>query len=74
MVSGECVSAFQGHDDLINYVTEMSNDNLVNCSDDYTLKIWDINSLKCIVTLKGHNHYVQYAIVNGDTQLLNDTK
>jgi WD40 repeat protein len=31
---------------------------VVSCSDDNTLRIWDVSRGECIVTLSGHEHWV----------------
>ncbi|CAF0928435.1 unnamed protein product [Brachionus calyciflorus] len=68
MVSGECVSIFQGHDDWINYVTEMSNGNLSIIQIKRSNRI-DFKISQSIHNTS-HNHYIQCAIVNGNTELI----
>lgn len=70
--TGECVQTFQGHRDWLYTVTfiprdgqvespEQSNYGLASAGADRTLKLWDVQSGKCLRTLQGHTDWV-YAI------------
>jgi WD40 repeat protein len=77
-LSNECHGTFQGHKGCILTVKKYGNDSLISTSTDNTVKVWDINTMKCINTLRGHTHDVrtgvvinQYAVLSGsrDTTL-----
>ena len=45
-----------------NYVNQTYKDYLCSCSDDKTIKIWDMVSLNCVCTLEGHKDKINYFI------------
>jgi WD40 repeat protein len=34
---------------------------VVSCSNDKTLRVWDVSRVECIATLTGHEHKVGYS-------------
>ena len=44
----------KGHDDSVITCLQVKGDLIVSGSDDNTLKLWSISSLKCVSTLNGH--------------------
>ena len=52
-----------------NYVNNTYKDFLCSCSDDKTIKIWDLISLNCVCTLEGHNDKINY-FIQGDKGFL----
>jgi WD40 repeat protein len=42
----------------INMISLISNDKFTTCSDDQTIKLFDINTFECIRIFFGHKHYV----------------
>ena len=49
-----CSAVISGHHGSVNYITQLSNGNLATCSDDSSIKIWDIVTNKLIATLEEH--------------------
>lgn len=48
------------HDDCTNCITFIDQATFTSCSDDKTVKMWDIRNLKaCMYTLKGHTNWVK---------------
>jgi hypothetical protein len=39
-------------------ITLLSNDKFTTCSDDQTIKLFDINTFECIRVFFGHKHFV----------------
>ena len=57
--------SIKAHSDSVNNLLQLKNGNLVSCSKDKTIKIWDIsnlNEIKELYTLKGHNNSVNKVI------------
>nr|WP_277879921.1 hypothetical protein [Leptolyngbya sp. FACHB-36] len=53
VVNGQCLQILQGHSSLIFSVAfSADGKNLVSSSMDETIKIWDLQTYKCIGTLK----------------------
>ena len=59
MEKSECIKKLNGHTNSITSIT-VSNDEktLISGSFDKSIKIWDLNSGKCIKTLFGHDGHV----------------
>ena len=49
------ISSFIGHTKSVNLIILFANTQLISCSDDTTIKVWDINNFQCIKTLLGHD-------------------
>ena len=48
------------HDDCVNCVTFLDNCTFVTCSDDHTIRLWDIRSPRaCLEVLRGHTGWVK---------------
>eukprot|EP00123_Amoebidium_parasiticum_P001163 comp122121_c0_seq1/m.48993 comp122121_c0_seq1/g.48993 ORF comp122121_c0_seq1/g.48993 comp122121_c0_seq1/m.48993 type:complete len:446 (-) comp122121_c0_seq1:75-1412(-) len=56
---GRC-SVLRGHTDIINSV-RLHNGKLLSASDDYTLRLWDIETQMCLQVYEGHNAEVNCA-------------
>ncbi|KAK8808496.1 hypothetical protein WA158_008397 [Blastocystis sp. Blastoise] len=48
-----------GHSDWINDILVWDDDRIITCSDDKTIKVWDLKKSKCIGTLIGHTSFVK---------------
>ena len=49
------------HSDYVNSLLLLSDGRLASCSDDKTIKIYNINNnYHCDITLEGHTHSVSY--------------
>ncbi len=46
------------HSGEVNCIEMISNEKLVSGSSDKTLKVWDLNTYECILTLNGHTDWV----------------
>merc|ERR1711908_161724 len=53
--------SLNGHADLVRCVCPLLGGKLASCSDDKSIRIWDMGVKRCIEVLKGHTFYV-YAI------------
>ena len=72
--NGECLHTFEGHEDMVggcevykmdgaNWATRASGvaceaDRALTCSDDRTLRVWDLEKNNCLHTLGGHNQII----------------
>ena len=45
---------WKGHTDRVNTLIKINNDNIVSCSSDRTIRIWDIKTNKSIGIINGH--------------------
>ena len=57
-----CVASLNGHIDEVKSVTPLADGRLASCSDDRTIKIWDLSipdGQQCVATLKGHTWVVK---------------
>lgn len=57
--------SIKAHSDSVNNLLQLKNGNLISCSKDKTIKIWDIsnlNDIKELYTLKGHHNSVNKII------------
>ena len=60
------VTTLKGHTDFITNII-IYEDKLISCSDDKTIKIWNLKDFsEGGVTLKGHTHWVSNIITYGD--------
>lgn len=60
MDSLNCVKTLKEHSKSVNSIKLIEENLLVSCSDDHTLKIWDLDEGKCIRTLEGGLFYFIY--------------
>ena len=63
---GVKVTSYQAHDDIIRQIILMKGIGFATCSNDETIKIWDMTG-KLLQELKGHNGYVYTLAVNLNT-------
>ena len=56
----DCVKTLKEHSKSVNSIKLIEENLLVSCSDDHTLKIWDLDEGKCIRTLEGGLFYFIY--------------
>lgn len=56
----------KGHTGAVNSIIQLQDGNIVSCSDDKSLKIWDIKEQKCIQTLVRHNSEISNVIQLSD--------
>ena len=61
----------KGHTDEINWLEITSNGLLVSCSDDTTIKLWDIDTCYCIQTFKDEHHLTKVLLVNENDIIVN---
>ena len=54
--------SFEGHTSWVNNFLVYEN-KLISCSNDKTIKIWDLNSYQCLQTLEGHTGCVKNILV-----------
>ena len=47
-------NSLSGHHGSVNYIIQLSNGNIASCSDDSSMKIWDIKTNKVIACLEDH--------------------
>lgn len=60
-----------GHNKSINYICYLKHKNkLFSCSKDMTIKIWDLESLRCIYTLYRTHRSIIYEIIICDNDLI----
>jgi WD40 repeat protein len=64
-------SIFKGHTDEINWLETTSNGLLISCSDDTTVKIWDINDCFCIQTFKDEHPLTKLILLNDADLIVN---
>jgi len=69
------VRSLVGHDYSVNSLIQLNDNLIASASDDETIKIWSLISLKCLKTLKGHSdtvncltNLVNLVYVNGDAE------
>jgi len=55
--TGQC-KILEGHTGEINDIAIISNERIASCSGDSTIKIWSIETGKCIKTLEGHRNMI----------------
>ena len=58
MNTSECLKTFVGHTNLVCSVKFLNENQIVTCSDDKTIKIWDIATGECIKTFLGYSDTV----------------
>jgi WD40 repeat protein len=59
----------RGHSGCINAAIYFPDNRIISCSDDKTIKIWDINTGECITTLNGHLDWVYCILLLPDNTL-----
>ncbi len=61
----------QGHNNNVNSVAiTPDGSTLASASSDQTIKIWDINSGKCLNTLQGHTRWINSVNFNANGEIL----
>ena len=67
-----------GHMDIIQGLTELPHNRMASCSNDKSVRIWDLNDLSCLYCIKNAHSSVVYGIVTGKKNRLitggNDSK
>ncbi|MBS1988024.1 WD40 repeat domain-containing protein [Candidatus Dependentiae bacterium] len=53
------VSILEGHTNWVNCVKQLDDGRLVSCSKDKTIKIWDLDTNRCVAILEGHTSSVK---------------
>ena len=56
---GAPVATLDGHGDSVRGITHLHDGRIASCSDDNTIKIWNLSSNECLATLKGHDCWVR---------------
>ena len=62
----KCIRKLIGHKDLVWCIDRLSNDKIISCSRDKTIRMWDLNSGRCLKILKIHGKSVTSMIVSDD--------
>lgn len=71
LIGDGLIDTLTGHSDSINAVAVTPNGQIiVSGSEDNTIKLWDLNSGKCLATLVGHEAGVRAVAISPDGQLL----
>lgn len=64
---GTIIDRFEGHDGPVRGVDFHKTQPLfVSCGDDYTVKVWSLQTRKCLFTLNGHMDYVRTVFFHDD--------
>ena len=58
-VSKECVRVFEGHEGSVLNACLLSGDRVLSCSNDATLRVWDLVSGLCTTVLSKHAHVLR---------------
>ena len=58
MDSGLCVKTLEGHSSCVWRFQELESGELISCSHDHSIKIWDLKKGSCLKTLIGHTKFV----------------
>uniref|UniRef100_A0A0M3IIP0 WD_REPEATS_REGION domain-containing protein n=1 Tax=Ascaris lumbricoides TaxID=6252 RepID=A0A0M3IIP0_ASCLU len=54
--TSKAVNVFRGHRKAVSYVKYCNENEVVSASTDSNLRLWDVNTGKCIRTMKGHQN------------------
>ncbi len=57
-VNGECLKTIEAHSDTVFSLRKLSNNSVISCSLDRTIKIWDIETSSCLITSNDHQNAV----------------
>lgn len=64
---GTLIDRFEGHDGPVRGIDFHKTQPLfVSCADDYTVKVWSLQTRKCLFTLSGHLDYVRTVFFHND--------
>lgn len=64
---GTIIDRFEGHDGPVRGIDFHKTQPLfASCGDDYTVKVWSLQTRKCLFTLNGHLDYVRTVFFHGD--------
>ena len=59
---GECLRTIQAHEDCVRGISKIDDSRFVSCSNDSTLKIWNIHSGQAIFTFAGEHSSFIYSV------------
>ncbi len=68
------LTSFHGHLSSVNCIILFTNTQLISCSDDKSIKIWDIEETGCLNTLLGHEAEVENLIQIDNEKILSTSK
>ena len=54
-LKNELLNSFVGYSGVIYFMKQLNENQIITCSNDKTIKIWDINTSNCKKTLLGHS-------------------
>jgi WD40 repeat protein len=70
----ECIRTISGHKHEIRGLEKISDDRIVSCSQEKTIRIWDLNSGECLKLLRGHENFVLSIVVFTDDKIMMKSK
>ena len=65
-----CIKTLQGHSNWVLQLEQLESGELVSCSADKTIKLWNLIEGTCIRTLVGHTDFVRSIKVNSQNNIL----
>ena len=58
-INYKCEASLLGHANFVNSISQLNDNNIASCSNDYSIKIWSLTSYQCIYTISNaHRSYV----------------
>ena len=62
-MGSNCIKTLNGHEDNVQSLVLLPNGNLISCSKDKTIKVWNVGQELCSKTLIGHAESVDGIIL-----------
>eukprot|EP00040_Diaphanoeca_grandis_P022884 m.123700 g.123700 ORF g.123700 m.123700 type:complete len:892 (+) comp29007_c0_seq1:457-3132(+) len=66
----KCVAILKGHKTRVRAVACFPDVRVVSCSDDRTIRVWDLAAQSCLRTLRGHTGVVNNVITTSDGRIV----
>ncbi len=70
----ECIRTISGHKHEIRGLEKILDDRIVSCSQEKTIRIWDLNSGEWLKLLRGHENFVLSIVVFTDDKIMMKSK